>query len=435
MPSKRDRDCVPPRSYKLAMRHTHRSAYRQVRSSHFYRRLRRLLLADYCSVFVPWLPATRRSAMYRIHRAASRHQFPRVPKVVGMVAKWLHFSLWPLQAAVLSHRMIQQYAADVTRRTGKAPLLQAWEQYMLALTQFVPPEAYYRYAFYEQQQRRQALDYIHNHEWASLSNQLNTSVCREALVDKQRFANICAEHDLASAPIFTCVTPETPLTQLPKQDLFVKPVRGLRAHGTAGFMYLRDGVYKRHDDVQFSKEALIHGLNKRAWRKALLVQPRIKNHTVIADLSPGGLCTVRIITGRWPNGQVDIVVATFKMPLENQLTSTYGLDSAIDLATGRLGRAYGYQPTDTGYDEHPSTGARVTARILPDWAHTLELVTQAHRVFTGCVLIGWDVALSQEGPLLLEGNTGWDVPTVQQPQRRPLGHTPMVPILQAHLDG
>lgn len=417
------------------MRHTHRSAYRQVRSSRFYRRLRRLLLADYCSVFVPWLPTMRRSAMYRIHRAASRHQFPRVATAVRLSAKGVHLVLWPFQAAVLVHRMVRQFAREVAVRTGKAPLLQAWEQYALALTQFVPPEAYYRYAFYEQQQRQQALDYLHNHEWASLSNHLNTSACREALVDKQRFASICAEHGLASVPVFACVTPETPLTQLPKQDLFVKPVCGLRARGTAGFTYVRDGVYKRHDDVQYTTEALIHRLNERALKKARLVQPWIKNHAAIADLSPGGLCTVRIITGRWPNGQVDVVVATFKMPLENQLTSTYGLDSAIDLATGRLGRGYRYQPTNTGYDVHPSTGAQVTARVLPDWEHTLALVTQAHRVFTGCVLIGWDVALSEDGPLLLEGNTGWDVPTVQQPQRCPLGHTLMVPILRAHLGG
>jgi hypothetical protein len=61
--------------------------------------------------------------------------------------------------------------------------------------------------------------------------------------------------------------------------------------------------------------------------------------------------------------------------------------------------------------------------MLPDWEQTLTLSQTAHALFPGYVFLGWDIALTTQGPLLLEGNSGWDVMTVQKPQHTPLAHT------------
>jgi len=57
--------------------------------------------------------------------------------------------------------------------------------------------------------------------------------------------------------------------------------------------------------------------------------------------------------------------------------------------------------------DHPQTGVRVTGRELPDWQSCCDLATRAHVPlselgFGG--IMGWDVALTPEGPVLIEGN-------------------------------
>lgn len=399
----------------------------------FKRRFRRLIKAEYCSVYVPWIPSRQRHLMQYIHRAASRHQFPRVGGVERFFGKLFHLSIWPVQAAVLALRKSRQFAHAVTQRTGKSRLRQALEQYAFALLYFLPPEAYYRYGLYQPNTPYHPLDYLHNHEWASLGTYLNDPDCEAALVNKQRFATTCEAHQLPTVPTLVYTTPAHPLETLPAQDLFIKPAHGSRGRGTARFTFRSNGFYSRQDGVSFSAPALMHLLNRRAKHKALLVQPCITNHPLLADLSRAGLSTVRMLTGQWPDGHVELIVATLKMPLDDEITSTFGIDSDVDLATGHLGRAYRNIPTDAGCDDHPSTDGRIKGRVVPEWDEAVELVTRAHAAFSGCVLIGWDVVLTPSGPVLLEGNSGWGVRTIQQPQRRPLGSTRIVPLLLAHL--
>jgi hypothetical protein len=97
-----------------------------------------------------------------------------------------------------------------------------------------------------------------------------------------------------------------------------------------------------------------------------------------------------------------------------------------------IGPADTYRPISSPHDEHPKTGVRITGRRLPDWPQVLDLAQKAHQIFSECVFIGWDIALTPDGPLLVEGNVGWDVEMVQKPQNTPLSQTEFVEIVFAH---
>jgi hypothetical protein len=88
-----------------------------------------------------------------------------------------------------------------------------------------------------------------------------------------------------------------------------------------------------------------------------------------------------------------------------------GVAASVDVPTGKLGRA-----TDMGlgkdtrwWDVHPVTGARIEGRILPFWNEVLALARHAHEAFADHVAIGWDIALLQNGPHLVEGNKSPDL--------------------------
>ncbi|MBY0396350.1 MAG: hypothetical protein K2X91_07755, partial [Thermoleophilia bacterium] len=54
----------------------------------------------------------------------------------------------------------------------------------------------------------------------------------------------------------------------------------------------------------------------------------------------------------------------------------------------------------------PAAGAR-----LPLWGDAVALVRRAAPVFLPMRCVGWDVALTPDGPVIVEGNMWWDPPS------------------------
>ena len=56
------------------------------------------------------------------------------------------------------------------------------------------------------------------------------------------------------------------------------------------------------------------------------------------------------------------------------------------------------------------------------WQEAIDLVERAHRAFDEYVLVGWDVAFLEDGPVLVEGNRGPDIDILQRTARGPIGN-------------
>ncbi len=94
----------------------------------------------------------------------------------------------------------------------------------------------------------------------------------------------------------------------------------------------------------------------------------------------------------------------------------------------------GLAPSLGWLDAHPITGAPITGRVLPDWPLMLETVLKAHLAFADRPFIGWDVALTDRGIVIVEGNAAADTDIVQRCCRSPLGDTRFPALALWHLD-
>lgn len=59
---------------------------------------------------------------------------------------------------------------------------------------------------------------------------------------------------------------------------------------------------------------------------------------------------------------------------------------------------------------HPGTGMPLDGFRLPHWHEAIDLAKTAQRCFPTLPALGWDIALTEEGPQIIEANARWDPP-------------------------
>jgi len=62
--------------------------------------------------------------------------------------------------------------------------------------------------------------------------------------------------------------------------------------------------------------------------------------------------------------------------------------------------------------DHPDTSLPLKGFRLPFWDEAMTLARRATALFVPLRTIGWDVAITAEGPVLIEGNARWDPPNM-----------------------
>jgi Sugar-transfer associated ATP-grasp len=152
----------------------------------------------------------------------------------------------------------------------------------------------------------------------------------------------------------------------------------------------------------------------------LLVQERVRQHPEIAKIHPGSLNTVRVLAVRLPGHGPVLAAAVHRWgtvgtgPVDN--ISAGGLCSRVDLATGVLGPAVGMarERRRVEFDRHPDTGAPITGTVVPEWAGVRDLALRLMDAFPELSHVGWDLAVSDRGVQIIEGNASMPAVSVFQ---------------------
>lgn len=148
-----------------------------------------------------------------------------------------------------------------------------------------------------------------------------------------------------------------------------------------------------------------------------LVQPLIQQHESLCALHPRSVNTIRLVTLFYEN-KVIVDAAVLKIGnaggiVDNLLAG--GLVAGIDMRTGHLFPT-ARQRAIFGQDEyeyHPDTGVAFAAVTIPFWNEVIDLVSKAAIELPHLPILGWDVAVTPTGPILVEANAYWGVTLMQ----------------------
>lgn len=214
--------------------------------------------------------------------------------------------------------------------------------------------------------------------------------------------------------------------------LFVKPRFGCGSRGTMSVDVIAPGLYRIGQRTPTDATGLQAALTAAG---DLLVQTRLTATVCMSDLAESGTAPVlRLTTARRP-GEAPFLhsaLLSIDVPGEHPRNFIRGqIRIPVHPLTGRMGPGLWFLNPRERYGSLPWNGARLEGRALPGFQRSVNIALQAMSVVPGLPLVNWDLILSPDGPVILEGNTvgNWILTNLAAAHGMPA--VPLIPLLKS----
>jgi hypothetical protein len=397
------------------------------------------------------LPITLR-ALRKMHRTPGgilRVAYARYFWELRRPSEWLDVGLalllWPVVVLGLAALFLWRNGRAVAAKSRRPLHRQFLDQMRLYVTAGVLSPWYYIYELYDRPRNRDARSFIYRCESKTgvlaMLKRMRTPF--SIVSDKVAFAEQCRWFGIRTIPVLA-VAREGRFDWLVdpgegQVDWFVKPVDGKGGKNIERWDHVGDGRYRGRDGEIVDGDRLAARFAAESQAVPRLIQPRIVNHPGLEPLNNGALATVRALTCLDERGRPELVGAVMRMAVgKNHVVDNLhagGIAAGIDLDTGELGPAsnLGADVSLGWIESHPDSGAPIRGFRLPGWDRLRPFAEHAHTGFSDRVIVGWDIALTADGPLLVEANGAPDLDIMQRPFRCGLMRGRLAQLLAFHV--
>ncbi|MBO3662505.1 sugar-transfer associated ATP-grasp domain-containing protein [Microbacterium stercoris] len=162
------------------------------------------------------------------------------------------------------------------------------------------------------------------------------------------------------------------------------------------------GVRRYHASDVGDWDAFHRGLLER---DELLLEEVIRQHDDLAAVCPGTVNTTRITAF---NDGTDVHILAIAQKFGRGAVSDQMSYGGFYTMLHDDGRAFGdgYDSHGHVHQKHPDTGFPIAEFQLPFMDEVIAFIKEAARVVPEVPYVGWDVVVTPEGPVLVEGNWG-----------------------------
>ncbi len=218
------------------------------------------------------------------------------------------------------------------------------------------------------------------------------------------------------------------LEDSPGEKVFIKPIDGKQ--GKNCFLLHRNDLREARLGVEHGERNSTGGLASKAGvntdvsmiidvllQGSFLFQEVPEQQRDIAMIYPYSLNTMRIDTYLDSCGNISLMTGLMRFGTGGRVVdniSTGGIFVPVDMETGRL-KQKAFQLLEHGgniYVSHPDTGFVFEGFEVPFFQEVQEMLVALVRMLPD-ILLGWDVALTSEGPVIIEGSQ-WYSPRVSE---------------------
>lgn len=138
-----------------------------------------------------------------------------------------------------------------------------------------------------------------------------------------------------------------------------------------------------------------------------LIEQVIEQHPLIKSIHPQSVNTLRIFSIIDKEGIPHVALPIFRAGLGNSVTdntSSGGLFFIVDKDSGIIESSGRTERCRDRYVCHPDTGVQVTGIKIPYYDEIVKMIKEVALITPSLRYVGWDVAITENGPALIEGN-------------------------------
>ena len=168
-----------------------------------------------------------------------------------------------------------------------------------------------------------------------------------------------------------------------------------------------DALLTRFDGEQFMISSVL-------GRDALIFEKIVKQTNQFASFNVSSVNTIRFMTVLYPDGTARVIGTFMKMGRAGKCVDNAGaggnVDVCVDVETGEIKYAIqfdGWRKIKE-IEKHPDSGNQLNGVVIENWQAIKEEVKKFQQSFPYCKAAGWDIAITDEGPVVIEVNDFWD---------------------------
>ncbi len=175
-----------------------------------------------------------------------------------------------------------------------------------------------------------------------------------------------------------------------KKEIMVKPLLGACGKGI--------------EKINVSDYQIDDLYEKLLKNKQVLLEEVVIQNEIMKKMHPHSINTLRIVT-ILKDSQPRVVVSYMRIGNGKAVDNfnSGGMVVPVEVETGKIK----YPALDKKgelYEKHPMTGENIIGFLVPEWNEVLQLAQQAASEIPQLGIVGWDVAISEKGPVLIEAN-------------------------------
>lgn len=194
-------------------------------------------------------------------------------------------------------------------------------------------------------------------------------------------------------------------------DAFCKPSSGQLGNGIFALKIQNSKIYADGKLIDIDK--LIEILLSANY----LVQKRIYQHSIMNKLCDSTINSIRMQTVMTKDGVVVPFGAGLRIGRKGSSVDNWakgGVFVGIDMEKGKLMETGFLKPQyGASTKEHPDTHFVFKGFEIPYYKEAEQMAKELHKRLYRCHSVGWDIAITEDGPMFIEGNGLWEISLIQ----------------------
>jgi hypothetical protein len=194
------------------------------------------------------------------------------------------------------------------------------------------------------------------------------------------------------------------------KKLFIKPSFGLGGQGIVIFQRGTDGKFADESGLPINSSYIRTNVKSGKY----VIQEGLNQHEELSAIYPHSVNTFRIVT-EYHDGKPWILYTLLRMGRGGKQVdnaSAGGLYIKVDTEHGTL-HDYAFSHNRNKFEVHPDTGFIFANARIQNWPVIKTFILKEIEKFREIRYLGWDVALTVDGPSVIELNNGPDVEILQ----------------------